>query len=148
VSRRPGAAAPGALVRSLLAATLLITGCACTPSTDATAQGAASEIRVGLTEWAIQTGDVLAAPGELTMVVTNTGATRHDLVVDGRAGTWRTPMLDPGERHHLTVRAEAGEQLRLTCTVTGHHAQGMHAELPVHSADESDQGAGATDRAS
>jgi uncharacterized cupredoxin-like copper-binding protein len=55
----------------------------------------------------------------------------HDLVVAGEHRSWRTPVLAPGERYELRVRTVAGEIVRLDCTVTGHHAQGMHTELSV-----------------
>jgi plastocyanin len=90
-----------------------------------------STLRVGLTEWSIETGGAVPAAGELTVLVTNTGATGHDLVVHGEQGTWQTPVLAAGERHELTVTAVPGETLELVCSVSGHHAAGMSAELDV-----------------
>ncbi|WP_146252068.1 hypothetical protein [Xylanimonas oleitrophica] len=100
-------------------------------STGTPAGEPASALRVGLTEWSIETGGAVAAAGDVTVVVTNTGATGHDVVVRGRLGDWGTPVLAPGEEHELRIQTEAGETLELVCTVTGHHAAGMTAELRV-----------------
>lgn len=92
----------------------------------------AAEVPVGLTEWSIVLGEVGPAPGEVTLVVTNAGGTAHDLVVEGRHGSWQTPILGPGETHELQIIAAAGEALHFECTVPGHHGQGMHLYLMVH----------------
>ena len=107
-----------------------------TPPTTArrdSADGAAAtgRIRVGLSEWTISTSSGTAPAGRVTLVVTNAGGTEHDLVVRGRSGTWETPDLDPGQQSRLTVRARAGETLRLWCSMPGHRAQGMHTTLHV-----------------
>jgi hypothetical protein len=121
------------VVAGLLSGLLVLGGAACARPSDAGMQPleVVDELRVGLTEWSIETGPVEAVAGDVAVVVTNTGGTEHDLIVHGRHGTWRTPMLAPGERFELLVRTAPGEQLHLECTVTGHHAQGMHAEVPV-----------------
>jgi hypothetical protein len=106
-------------------------GCAGSPAPERGVVEAADQLRVGLTEWSVETGPAVAAVGHVTLVVTNTGATAHDLVVHGTRGTWRTPVLAPGERADVAIETAAGESLHLECTVTGHHAQGMHAELRV-----------------
>jgi hypothetical protein len=121
---------------ALLAALLTLLATGCTGPDDGAPDPAmsgvvTSTLRVGLTEWSIETGGAIPAAGELAVAVTNTGATGHDLVVRGTHGTWQTPVLAAGERHELTVTAEAGETLELTCSVSGHHAAGMSAELDV-----------------
>ncbi|GAA4725049.1 putative copper-binding protein, cupredoxin-like subfamily [Promicromonospora umidemergens] len=135
--RRRGNAVPrratGAVVTALLTATLA-TGCTATHDgvPEPGMSGAVtSTLRVGLTEWSIETGGAVPASGELTVLVTNAGAMGHDLVVEGERGTWQTPVLDPGEQHELTVTAVAGETLELICSVSGHHAAGMSSELDV-----------------
>lgn len=87
---------------------------------------AVDQVRVGLTEWTIVTSATHVASGEITFVVTNTGATQHDLVVRGRRGRWHSAHLAPGARTRLSVTAQAGEQLALWCSLSGHEAQGMH----------------------
>jgi hypothetical protein len=88
-------------------------------------------LRLGLTEWSIETGDAVPAAGEIEVVVTNTGATAHDVVVHGTQGTWGTPVLEPGESHRLDITTTAGEVLELVCSVAGHHSAGMRTDLQV-----------------
>ena len=89
------------------------------------------ELRLGLTEWSIETGEVVLRPGEVTVHVTNTGGTRHDVAIHSGDEAWATPVLNPGETHVLVVTAVAGEELHLVCTVTGHESQGMHTSIHV-----------------
>lgn len=106
-------------------------GCAAEPARTAAVTSAPSErIAVGLTEWAVVVA-APALPGDVLLVVTNTGAATHDLVVTGDLGEWATPHLAPGERYELAVQAQAGETLRLDCTLIGHHEQGMWTTLRV-----------------
>ncbi|MBO0609034.1 hypothetical protein [Myceligenerans salitolerans] len=130
--RRPGSL-PAALLAGALLTGGLLTGCtaAADPPPPAPSGGPTSTLRVGLTEWTIETGDAVPASGRLTVLVTNVGATGHDLIVRGSRGTWGTPVLAPGERHELTVTTVPGETLELDCSVSGHHAAGMSAELDV-----------------
>jgi uncharacterized cupredoxin-like copper-binding protein len=117
------------------AATLLavVTGCGAQaePGAEVAAQQPADHapVRVGLTEWTIVVSRSQVPTGKLRLIVTNAGATTHDLVVRGRRGTWETPDLAPGERARLTVRAAPHETLQLWCSMPGHRAQGMHTTL-------------------
>ena len=97
----------------------------------ATTAPAGDTIRVGLTEWEILTSVTTVPSGSVSFRVTNAGATEHDLVVQGRAGTWRTDDLAPGAVQRLTIRATRGESLRLWCSEPGHEVQGMHTTLRV-----------------
>lgn len=92
-------------------------------------QGATHQVRVGLTEWSIEVSSSRVVPGRVRLVVTNAGATEHDLVVAGKLGSWSTHDLAPGQRARLVVRARGGEVLRLWCSMPGHRAQGMHTTL-------------------
>jgi plastocyanin len=121
---------------TLLAAVLALGGCAGQPG-DARDDGPVTDhVRIGLTEWTVETGGVRASAGEVTLVVTNTGATGHDVVVHGSEGTWGTPVLEPGESHEVVVETVPGEVLDLVCTVTGHRAAGMSTTLAVAAEDE------------
>jgi uncharacterized cupredoxin-like copper-binding protein len=91
----------------------------------------AGTVRVGLTEWTIVTSAKEVHPGTITLRVTNTGATEHDLVVSGEKGEWRTHVLKPGEQTKLVVKAAKSETLKLWCDEPGHEAQGMHTTLEV-----------------
>jgi plastocyanin len=98
------------------------------PHVPASADGS---VRVGLTEWALRSPVTEVPAGEVTFTVLNAGAAPHDLAVEGRAGSWRTPELRTGERTTLTVTAEPGEVLRLWCTLVGHSSSGMVTTLRV-----------------
>lgn len=104
------------------------------PAADPVSPEAADTLRLGLTEWSIEASASQLRPGTVTVVVTNTGGTGHDVVLTGQAGRWATPVLAPGERYELEITATPGEELELVCTVTGHHSAGMWTTLPV--ADE------------
>jgi uncharacterized cupredoxin-like copper-binding protein len=95
------------------------------------ASPSARQVRVGLTEWTISTSSSTAPAGRVTLVVTNAGGTEHDLVVRGRAGSWETPDLDPGQQSRLQVRGRPGEVLKMWCSMPGHRAQGMHTTLRI-----------------
>lgn len=120
---------------------LLVTGCARQPAAvgghqapRVASQVEPAEVRgvgVGLTEWTIVVSRHRVSPGRVVLTVTNTGATQHDLVVQGRAGTWKTPVLNPGRQVSLVVHADPGETLALWCSEPGHRAQGMHTTLTV-----------------
>lgn len=109
----------------------VLAGCATTTGAGGELQQPSSELSVGLTEWSIETGPVQAAEGSVVITVTNAGATRHDLIVIGEEGKWATPVLPPGGMHKLSITTHPGEQLKLVCSLTGHHDQGMRAEIPV-----------------
>ena len=119
--------------RALLPLALVIALTGCTADTPPSAAAPpAGEQRVGLTEWDIVTEGRPLAAGDVRIVVTNAGAAPHDLAVrvdgDQRAVT---PVLDPGEAHELAFAVAADERVELWCTVTGHHAAGMHTVLDV-----------------
>jgi hypothetical protein len=84
---------------------------------------ASHHVRVGLTEWQVDVAPARALAGRVTLVVTNAGATEHDLVVvSGRHG-WSLPTLEPGEQRRLVVHATPGTPLQLTSKMPGqlHH---------------------------
>lgn len=93
--------------------------------------GSHGAVRVGLFEWSIVTSPRRVSPGRVKLSVMNTGGTEHDLVVQGRAGRWETPPLEPGDQVSLTVTARPGETLQLWCAEPGHRTQGMHTVLHV-----------------
>jgi hypothetical protein len=125
-----------ACTAAVLALLALLTGCDADadPATEAVAVrplpgGGPAQVRVGLTEWTIVVSRSEVPPGRLHLLVTNAGATMHDLVVRDSRGTWETADLRPGQRTGLTVRAGPHETLQLWCSMPGHRAQGMHTTL-------------------
>ena len=114
-------------------AVILVTACSSPTDESQPVSGApTSKVRVGLTEWEIALPSVSVRPGQVTLVVTNTGSTNHDLDVN-QAGRQlgRTELLDPGQRTKLRVRVRSGPPLRLVCTVTGHRDAGMETRVRV-----------------
>ncbi len=90
----------------------------------------ATTIQVELGEYAIS-GDLIAAPGPVTFVVTNGGAIEHNLVVSNGA---RTGNLGVGATEELLVGDLAAGTYRITCDIPGHEAAGMSANLLVAAA--------------
>jgi uncharacterized cupredoxin-like copper-binding protein len=102
------------------------------PEAEANAESPAAhtqQIAVSESEWKIQ----LPATGELkegtyTFVVKNTGQVPHDLAIQGT--TEKTPLIKPGGTAKLRVDLKTG-RYTLYCSVTGHRALGMVAQLAV-----------------
>lgn len=113
------------------AAVLALAAAGC-DSPAAPARASSSQLRVGLTEFEIAAVPAAARAGTVTLTVTNAGATAHDLVVSREnQPPGRTGVLSPGETTTLTVPAAAGEELRLSCSLPGHQAQGMELVVAV-----------------
>ena len=95
----------------------------------ASAGGAASStIDLTLTEFKID-GNLTAAPGDITLAVTNAGSQQHNIVVDPVGA--QTPLLNAGDSASLALgTVEAGEY-RVYCNVPGHAASGMDTTLVV-----------------
>lgn len=110
-------------------------GCAAGGTAGAAPPSAVSnEFRVGLTEFAVQTTAARAAPGPVTLRVTNAGSAAHD-VEASEQGTvlGKTPTLAPGGTATLVVDLRGPGPLTLTCTLPGHRAAGMTTTVPVAS---------------
>ena len=66
------------------------------------------------------------------MTATNAGSSGHDLRLrQGDRVLANTAVLSPGGSEVLRVDVQAGEPVRLDCTVTGHAEAGMHATIAV-----------------
>jgi hypothetical protein len=90
-----------------------------------------SQIPIGLSEYTITVPGLLARPGSLVLLVTNTGAAAHNLEVrQGQKLLGITRALHPGQAQRLTVIvASHSGNLRLLCTLPGHAEAGMNALL-------------------
>ena len=133
------ASVPATTLAAVLGSALVLgpafAGCASdepVPAPSAASTAAATDrLRLGLTEWSIETGGARLIPGEVRVEVTNAGGASHDVVIHGEQGSWASPELDPGDTHVMSITAVAGEELELICTLVGHHAQGMHTTIAV-----------------
>jgi plastocyanin len=101
-------------------------------TTDETAGagGGGEEIAISETEFALDPADPTVAAGEVTIAVTNDGATLHNLEVEGNGVEEITDDLDPGQSDDLALDLEAGTY-RIYCAIGDHAAQGMEGELTV-----------------
>ena len=92
-----------------------------------------SVMRIGLAEYTIATAAAALRPGTVRLAVTNAGAAQHDLRATqngNRLG--QTRDLRPGERTELVIEVAPGRgRVRLTCTLPGHDAAGMHTTVRV-----------------
>ena len=72
----------------------------------------------------------LQAPADtdVTLTLTNTGVSQHDLVIEGT--DYGTPLVNGGESASFTFNLPAGEYT-FYCTVPGHRAAGMVGKLIV-----------------
>ena len=89
---------------------------------------ASSTIDVSLSEFAID-GNLVAAPGDVTLSVVNTGTQQHDLVVEPLGA--RTPILNGGESASLSLGSLDAGEYRLFCSIAGHVESGMDTTLVI-----------------
>ena len=92
--------------------------------------GAAEATTLGITlsEFKIE-GDLEAAPGDVSLLVTNNGSQQHNLVV--RETGAETPMLNGGENATLSLGSLDVGTYELYCSVAGHAESGMVAPLAI-----------------
>lgn len=115
------------------------------PTTTTTPPGGADRAEVALNEFRITPGEITVAEGA-TLAVTNTGATAHDLVIEGTG--LATTLLDSGATAELDLTGLAPGTYRILCSVPGHDAAGMTATLVVGDAgDHQSHGSTAPDAA-
>ncbi len=81
-----------------------------------------------LSEFKIE-GDLEAAPGEVSLLVTNNGSQQHNVAV--RETGAETPMLNAGENATLDLGTLDVGTYELYCTVAGHAESGMIAPLEI-----------------
>ena len=98
-------------------------------------EGGATAVRtttvdVELSEFKIS-GNLIAAPGDVSLNITNEGAIAHDLVMKNGP---RTAPIQPGESTTLELGRLAAGTYELFCDVPGHSDSGMRATLSVSSA--------------
>ncbi len=84
-------------------------------------------VAVSLTEFAIG-GDLSAVPAGGTLRVVNEGTQTHNLSVEGGPAT---ADLSPGASEDLSLEGLAPGTYKVLCTIAGHEAAGMVAELTI-----------------
>lgn len=96
------------------------------PSSDTTST--ATTVNVTLTEFAIG-GDLTAPSGQVTLDVSNDGSAVHNLVVRGT--DLATADLAAGASAQLALGELPPGSYELLCTIPGHEAAGMTADLVI-----------------
>jgi plastocyanin len=92
----------------------------------------ATELRIGMIDYRFQLSSAAVRPGTVTVVATNAGSSEHDVVLtEGGAQIGRSDVLPPGGQQTFEVKVAPGGPVHLVCSVPGHDAAGMHAEVAV-----------------
>jgi len=94
-----------------------------------TAVAAVAPVEVTLGDLFIEPGALAVPAGDVTLAVTNGGATAHDLTVE-ELGT-ATPSIDGGGSASLPLGELAAGDYTLFCSIPGHRAAGMEATMSV-----------------
>jgi FtsP/CotA-like multicopper oxidase with cupredoxin domain len=94
-----------------------------------TAVAAAAPVPVTLGDLFIEPGELTAAAGDVTLAVTNEGATAHDITVEELGVA--TPALDGGASADLELGTLEPGEYTLFCSIPGHRPSGMEATLTV-----------------
>ncbi|MEK7681488.1 MAG: hypothetical protein AAB502_00195 [Chloroflexota bacterium] len=104
----------------MAALALLAAGCA--------QQG--DQARVSLREWKLEIKDTQRPSGEVVFLVSNNGAMRHILRIEGPGVRKQTREIEPGGNDVLSVRLERGTY-DLFCPILQHRERGIAVKLQV-----------------
>lgn len=91
------------------------------------AEGGPVTAHLDLAEWVI-TGELEVAPGDLTIVLTNSGTMAHNLEFENGPNS---PDVNPGDSSTLSVGLLEPGTYTIFCNIAGHRAAGMEARLVV-----------------
>ena len=87
-------------------------------------------VDVELSEFAVS-GSLAAAPGDVSLTITNKGTVAHNLIMTNGP---RTASIQPGATTTLEFGRLAARTYEFYCDVPGHAGPGMRATLSVSSA--------------
>jgi plastocyanin len=111
---------------------LLLAGCGGGSVVSPPSGPPATELRVGMIEYRFQLSAAAVRPGTLTVVATNTGSAEHDVVLtENGTEIGRSDVLPPGGQQTFQVQVAPGGPVHLECSMPGHDAAGMHADVAV-----------------
>jgi len=111
---------------SIVVVAMLVSGDDGGSSTQDAVDGATVEVT--LTEFAV-TGDLMASPGPVELVVTNEGTVQHDLTVEGTGVA--TKKLNGGDTETISLGNLPEGEYTIFCSVSGHKEAGMTGTLVV-----------------
>ncbi len=119
------------IVVTALLATLLLAVPACGGGDEQQAAQTGEQVRVSLTDFAIDPADIhLDTAGTYTFVVENDGESPHAFEIEGGDVHEESATLDPGESGEFTVQLGEGEY-ETYCPVGDHADRGMRGTLTV-----------------
>ncbi len=99
-----------------------------TSGAEGPASASSSMLAVALSEFSID-GELSAAPGDVSLAVTNSGSQQHDLTV--RETGAKTPILNGGESATLALGTLEAGSYEVFCSIVGHEESGMVASLEI-----------------
>ena len=90
-------------------------------------------IKVTMTEFKFDPGDLNASSGKVVFFLVNSGSTQHDLAIrDGSNNRVATSeLISPGDSIVFTVDNIAAGKYTIYCSQPGHEASGMKGTLTV-----------------
>jgi hypothetical protein len=113
-------------------AAILLAGFAFAGALPAQAAAPLSRVQVVAVEFHYRLSRVRVPAGPVRIELANFGQDEHDLRLRriGGSRVYHVPSVLPGQRQTLSARLAPG-LYRLKCTLAGHAARGMRAELRV-----------------
>ena len=69
--------------------------------------------------------------GTQTLTVINRGEATHDFKIGSKVKSWKTRILNPGQRQTITVTLRKGVRYTYLCTVPGHALLGMKKTVRI-----------------
>ena len=74
---------------------------------------------------------VTATDFKFKLTVINRGEATHDFKIGTKVKSWKTRILNPGQRQTITVTLRKGVRYTYLCTVPGHALLGMKKTVRI-----------------